>query len=483
MPQDTDRIAELELRLSQTYTDTARRLFNQVRDPVIGINHAGQANFFNDAAIALWGVLADENIGVPVADLFDSETGSALESLCQQGFEGVGESVLRLKDGRTMSFSVSRQGDEGSYLLLRDISRREILEDELRHARRMASVGRLAAEVAHEINNPLAVIQGRLEMLHAMPDMGSDMRRRHLKIVFDHSHRVARIVQNLQNFASPRPPAPRFINLSEAIAATIELLGRRLERVTIDVDIEPELEIFIDPEQSELIWENLLVSTANIMPASRTMSIRAARYGTNSVRVRVECDAGALPEDVLSELRSPYLGGSFSLDPGRGLALAIAWGIVQDHGGWMNAKNEPEAGASFEAYLPGPSETEDAVHADRLRARKVGWDVLVVDDDVVMAETVGWMLSSIGHRATLVHSAEEALERLEHETFHLILSDHRLPGMDGETMLERVHKQWPDMAGRTVLTSGLLHRPKDGQAYLQKPFSIEQLSALFLRIQ
>ena len=93
MSRDTDRIAELERRLSQTYTATARRLFNQVRDPVVGLNPVGQANFFNDAAIGLWGILADEAMSVPVSELFDSETGSALESLCQQGFEGVGESL------------------------------------------------------------------------------------------------------------------------------------------------------------------------------------------------------------------------------------------------------------------------------------------------------------------------------------------------------------------------------------------------------
>jgi len=213
------------------------------------------------------------------------------------------------------------------------------------------------------------------------------------------------------------------------------------------------------------------------------MSISARSDGIGGVRVRVGCDAGALPEDLLSELRSPYLGGSFSLDPGRGLALAISWGIVQDHGGWMTAQNEEGGGASIEVYLPGPNGVnEDSSHADRLKTRRGGWDVLVVDDDVVMAETVGWMVSAIGHRAVLVHSAEEALERLNHETFHVILTDHRLPGMDGETMLSQIRGEWPEMDGRTILTSGLLHRPPEDQAYLQKPFSIDQLAALFRKI-
>jgi CheY-like chemotaxis protein len=321
-------------------------------------------------------------------------------------------------------------------------------------------------------------------MLRAMPEMPSDMRSRHLDIVFEHSNRVARIVQNLQNFARPRAPVPQRVKLKDAIDETIAALGRRLDRVNIVVDIDAELMVFVDPEQNDLVWENLIISMANIMPASRTLFVGAEGVDNDAIQVRMMSEAGQLPDDLLNELRSPFLGGSFTLDPGRGLALAISWGIIQDHGGWMTAQNEPNGGASIEAYLPGenPKITGES-RSELVRPRKVGWDVLVVDDDVLMAETVGWMVSAVGHRATLVHSAEEALIRLEHETFHVILTDHRLPGMDGETLLEYVHQQWPEMMVRTVLTSGLLHRPKDGQAYLQKPFSMEQLAALFAQIQ
>ena len=100
------------------------------------------------------------------------------------------------------------------------------------------------------------------------------------------------------------------------------------------------------------------------------------------------------------------------------------------------------------------------------------------DDDPVMGETLSWMISSHGHRAVVVHSAEDALLRLTNELFDGLITDHRLPGMDGETLLEVVGEKWPDMMGKTILTSGLLHRPVDGQLYLQKPFSRQQLGRL-----
>ena len=101
-----------------------------------------------------------------------------------------------------------------------------------------------------------------------------------------------------------------------------------------------------------------------------------------------------------------------------------------------------------------------------------------MDDDPVMGETLSWMISTHGHRAVVVMSAEEALKRLSKELFDGLITDHRLPGMDGEALLDIVRSEWPDMIGRTVLTSGLLHRPKDGQLYLQKPFSRDQLGRI-----
>ena len=143
------RIAQLEDALKEAQAGSAEHFMNQVRDPVLGVDADGRVVFANDAAINLWGVSADRGIGEPISQLFEQESGLAMEALCVQGFEGVGESSVSLRDGRTMSFSVSRGGGQRMFVLLRDLSRREQLEDELRFARRMASVGRLAAEVAH----------------------------------------------------------------------------------------------------------------------------------------------------------------------------------------------------------------------------------------------------------------------------------------------------------------------------------------------
>ena len=92
-----------------------------------------------------------------------------------------------------------------------------------------------------------------------------------------------------------------------------------------------------------------------------------------------------------------------------------------------------------------------------------------------MCETIAWMLTSEGHRITSVHSAEDAVSCIDSERFDLIITDQRLPGMDGEALIECIRERDASLAERTLLTSGLLFRPKHTGRYLQKPFSRAQL--------
>ena len=480
MSDPYETIRELQAELERVQTETSIKLFDQISDMVVFVDEEGSISGFNNGALVQLGAEASSQLGHSLSDLFEGESGNALMALYRTGFNGVGKSEVRLKDGRTMSFSIRSMGARLRFIVLRDVSQREQLEAELHYARRMASVGRLAGEVAHSINNPLSVIQGRLEMLRVLGDAPYQTRRRHLDIIEDHGRRVARIVKNLQIFAQPRTAEPEWHVLRRSVDNAVEAAGRQVDKLDIEFHFSEALEIYADADQCVLFWENILDSAANIAPAGSPLQLYADQEA-DTVRVRVDIQGGIWPQELLSELRSPYSGTSYRMDPGRGLALAISWGIVQEHGGWMTAANAQNGTcATIEFVFPGPNSVHptDAQTESGSRTR----DILVVDDDPVMGETLSWMISSHGHRAVVVYSAEDALQRLSNELFDGLITDHRLPGMDGETLLEVVGKEWPDMLSRTILTSGLLHRPKDGQLYLQKPFSRDQLGRLLKMI-
>jgi CheY-like chemotaxis protein len=108
--------------------------------------------------------------------------------------------------------------------------------------------------------------------------------------------------------------------------------------------------------------------------------------------------------------------------------------------------------------------------------------ILVVDDEQLLCETVTWMLAEEGHRIVALHAAEDALARLQVEQFDVVLTDLRLPGMDGEALIRTMAERWPDLATRAILTSGLLHKPRPDTPYLQKPFSRSQLVAAIRQV-
>ena len=478
MTSQSERIKQLENELSILRQDTASRLFEHLSDMVVSVGLDGKIIGLNEAGCLQTGSTKDGLLGQRVSSLFDAASGEALQALCQSQFQGAGDSEVRLSDGRTMSFSIARFGDEVTHVILRDVSRRERLEAELLHARRMASVGRLSAEVAHEINNPLAVIQGRVEMLRALPDMPPAARGRHIDILQEHSHRIARIVQNLQVFARPRVPKRSWFSVKQVVDGAVSTLGRQLERFSVDSDIERDLKAYVDQEQFGLVMQNLLTTMTEISPLGSSFGVVAKGVPDGeAMGVCVTTDKGVWPSELLLELRSPYSGNSYQVDPRRGLALAISWGIVQEHGGWLTAQNDAPSGARLEFRIPyllvEQQQGETSTGQGSLRPSLV---ILVVDDDPVICETVSWMISAQGNRSVVVHSAEDALGRLENEQFDVILTDQRLPGMDGEGLLQEINKRWPELSSQTILTSGLLHRPKEERRYLQKPFSREQLA-------
>ncbi len=451
-------------------------LLDALPDAVLVLSARGLILEANRAASQLFEPRSAGLVGMALVDLLETDAAASLMGLLMSGFVGTGAWDLRLADGRHFSLNVGRPGDGRILLVLRDVEHCHHVEEALNRARREASLGRLASVLAQEIQGPLSVIQGRLDLLSSTPEGKRPAVERQLRIVQEHAGRIATLVRNLQTFGN-RPPLSRGAHpVQTLLERALQASGRRLDRVELVVSIQPtDLSVSADSELVPQLIANLLRRAADRSPLGRSISFEAKAV-EGGVLLMISDDAEGLPDGLLQEIRSPYDGDPKGLlDPGLGLDLAIAWGIAQDHGGWLRAENLPGRGLGVEVYLPDP-QPEPNLGRSRLA------DILVVDDDTLLCETVSWMLRGEGHRITTTGSAEEALERLRRSSYDLILTDIRLPGMDGEAFADLVEVQWPELAPRVVITSGLLRAPRRTNPYLQKPFSRSQLLEVLRRV-
>ena len=446
-----------------------RALYEQSPDAVLTIGPDGRLSDCNRTAEQLFGRPREVMRGANLSALLEPSSGAALTTLLWSGFAGVGESDVALPDGRRLSFSVARLEDVGWLMVLRDVTRHHELDQELMKSRRLASVGRLAASVAHEINAPLSLLHGRLQLLSAGATVDPNLERQ-LLVAHEQVARIEGLVRNLQTFAVHRLPEREWVTLQSIFDGARAAVPGRARRLRLIEDIEPaDLRVRADPGLVQQMVVNLLRQAADDCPPGGELVLRA-RPIESGVRVTVSGESLGLPDELLEMLRSPYSGRH--MDPALGLHLAIAWAIAQDHDGWMTAENQPSGGAAFHVTLPDFAPTVAPQASDRsLR-------VLVVDDDQLLCETITWMLVQDGHRIASALSAEEALDRLGREPFDVVVTDYLLPGMSGEALIEVIARRWPKLARRTLLTSGLLHTPARGGAYLQKPFTQAQLVAI-----
>ncbi|TPW19006.1 MAG: Histidine kinase, partial [Elusimicrobia bacterium] len=234
---------------------------------------------------------------------------------------------------------------------MREVQR---IQDQLVHAEKLSAVGRLAAGVAHEINNPLTAIMGFADLLRREDGMG-EAQKTDLGRIVDESRRCKRIIQDLMRFSRPAPSVKAPVDAAAVAGAALELFRFELRRA--DVTVVRELPdglppVLGDASKLEQVFLNLVVNARDAMAAKGggTLTVRAEAVGAN-VRLSVIDDGpGIAPED-LGRVFEPF----FTTKPvglGTGLGLSVSFGIVREHGGVIKVDSIPGRGCAFVVDLP-----------------------------------------------------------------------------------------------------------------------------------
>jgi len=385
--------------------------------------------------------------------------------------------------------------------VIRDITERKQLEDQLRHATKMEAVGRLAGGVAHDFNNLLTAITGYsdLALSRIKPD---DPIQNELKEIRKAGERAASLTTQLLAFSRRRAMQPIDVQINNIIADMKRILTHMLgENINLNISAADNIAgIRADPVQIQQVIINLAVNARDAMPDGGELALATANVDLEQPLVRSHCKIPAgryvaltlrdngtgMDEATQARIFEPfYTTKQETSGAGLGLGLSTVYGIVKQAGGHICVNSATGQGTTIDIYFP-RTEPIDSLEAARARADALrGTEtILLVEDEDSVRKLAATILRSHGYRVIEAEGGVEALRisRLHQGPIHLLLSDVVLPRVSGPSVAERMVDFKPQtkvlfMSGYTeesALLKGVLNRKA---AFLPKPFTPERLAA------
>ena len=381
-----------------------------------------------------------------------------------------------------------------------DITESKHLQEQLLHAQKMESVGRLAGGVAHEFNNLLQAMMGFSEILLGRM-RENDPNRADVVEIDKAAKRAGTLTAQLLAYSRKQVMDPRVRNINEIVQGVTGFLNHLLEQsVRLALTLDPRIRsVRVDAGQIEQVLMNLVVNARDAMPSGGTVSIstREAQFVEEDILHIPGAHAGAfvclsvgdtgvgMDSETRAHMFEPFFTTK-AMGKGTGLGLAMVYGIVKQHGGWIDVFSEVGLGSVFRIYLP-VAEAEEAQGLLRRETLRIpaefrGIRILVVEDDDAVRQFAARALKDRGFRVFACDNREEALAVYTRHgmAFDMVFADIVLPDGNG---LELARSLCGRSAGMHVLlTSGYLDvhdRWPEIQArpwpFLQKPYSADGL--------
>jgi signal transduction histidine kinase/CheY-like chemotaxis protein len=374
------------------------------------------------------------------------------------------------------------------------------LEDQLRDAHRLESVGRLAAGVAHDLNNLLAPILGYADiLLDEIPEAGPH--REELQQIKHAAERARDLTRQLLAFGRKQLLSMALLDLRNVVAGFQGLLQRTLrEDIRLDVRLPGSLgAVRADAAQIEQVMMNLAVNAQDAMPEGGVLTMELADTAVDQVMAArqpgltpgpyvtlVMTDTGhGMDQDTLRLVCEPFFTTK-DRGKGTGLGLSTVYGIVKQHGGHLQIESTEGKGSSFTIYLhriEGPQDLRVPASVPSPPAERGSEHVLVVEDNDAVRTMTCQILERLGYRVTSAAGGQAGLDlvRAGGDPIGLLLTDVVLPDMSGRDVFERLSALQPGLrvlymsgyAGEVISTHGVL---EEGVQFIQKPFAPQSLA-------
>ncbi|HKY40050.1 MAG TPA: ATP-binding protein [Polyangiaceae bacterium] len=377
---------------------------------------------------------------------------------------------------------------------------------------RMASLGRLAAGVSHEINNPLAYVLGSIELLErGLAEIGSlhPEAARTGQIVSDSQvalqnakdgvERIRGIVKDLTTFSRAVPDSRRPVDVEAVLESTLKLTWNELRhRARVIKSFSGVPDLLGDEGRLAQVFVNLILNASQAVPDGRQGTVRISTASEGGrVSICVEDDGACIPPEDLPYVFEPFFATERRSwapgDPcrpeqgGAGLGLAICRNIVTALGGTITVSSEPDAGTRFTVTLQAAG-AETRAEGNRAHSRERVMNrarILIIDDEPLLGQTLRFAFQE-KHDVEVAASGRAALEKLATDSnFDLVLCDLMMPDVSGEHVYRAVSEHSPGLLPRFVFMTGgaFTERAQEFLAHfdghqLEKPFNIDEVELL-----
>ena len=415
------------------------------------------------------------------------------------------ECQIRTKSGERRDGMVSLELidlDHRPHLLIitQDTTERGRLENQLRQAQKMEAVGKLSAGIAHDFNNILTIIQGYTGLALSADQSGLEIRST-LTQVLTASERAATLIRQLLAFSRKQIMQPKVVDLNQVIQHFVNMLGRLIgENIRLEVNYAAGLPpIWADTVNLEQVIMNLVVNARDAMPVSGRLIISTGMVEIDERNVQQHPEASVgrfvwfsvtdtgcgIDPSILEHLFEPFFTTK-DVGEGTGMGLAMVYGTVKQHQGWIEVATRKDQGATFKVFLPAtqtPAAELQTCDIPPTPARGGHETILVVEDEHHILALICRVLRDRGYAILTAPNSTEAIEVWKRHAgkIDLLLTDIVMPGgVSGRTLGEQLSAEKPGLkviytSGYSLEALGAGSNLKEGLNFLPKPYQPKRL--------
>jgi PAS domain S-box-containing protein len=433
----------------------------------------------NKKFLEISGFNREEVVGktsVELGWMTEEQRNSLLSELSRNGSIAGIPVTPRSKKGEAVSCVLSGEyitvdGSRCVLLLAHDVTDQKAMEEQLRQSQKMEAIGQLAGGVAHDFNNILTVIMGYSNLLQMDPKL-SDHQREEVEQIVSSSEKAAQLTRGLLAFSRKEAVNLKRVNLNDTVQHVQKFLVRVIgEDIQLKTGLcRSHLPVNADSAQIEQVLINLATNARDAMQKGGVLSVETELqeidesfiqihgYGSPGfyARITISDNGSGMDEETCGKIFEPFFTTKES-GKGTGLGMAIVYGIVKQHKGFINVYSEPGQGTTFRIYLPLLAHGEAGFDSSECTISPVAGGtetILVVEDNVSVSTLIQTILESYGYRVILAHDGQEGVEQftLHRDGIELVLMDVIMPRKNGQEALQEIRSIQPDV--KAIYLSG-----------------------------